>query len=124
MHDQENKSLDLKWSRILYTWDCQVENKEWWIKIHTTLLSRKILKSYELRNESLRKCVIVEFSEDQNCNKKCAVAESSKDQDHNKKCIVVEFLRDQDRNKKCAVIEFSENQNNNKKNVVAKSLGN
>ena len=38
-----------------------------------------MLKSYELRNESLRKCVVVESSKDQNHNKKCVVVESSKD---------------------------------------------
>ena len=53
-----------------------------------------MLKSYELRSESLRKCVVVKFSEDQN---------------HNKKCVVVEFSKDQNRNKKCVVVEFSEN---------------
>ena len=38
-----------------------------------------MLKSYELKNELLKKCVIVELSENQNCNKKCAVVKSLKD---------------------------------------------
>ena len=53
-----------------------------------------MLKSYELKNESLRKCVVVKFSENQNYNKKCAVVESSKNQNCNKKCAVVELSKD------------------------------
>ena len=37
-----------------------------------------MLKNYELKSESLKKCVVVEFLKDQNHNKKCAVVESSK----------------------------------------------
>ena len=38
-----------------------------------------MLKNYELKNESLRKCAVVKSSENQNCNKKCVVVESLKD---------------------------------------------
>ena len=37
-----------------------------------------MLKSYELRNESSRKCVVAEFLKYQNRNKKCVVVESLK----------------------------------------------
>ena len=37
-----------------------------------------MLKNYKLKNESLRKCAVVELLKDQNCNKKCVVVESSK----------------------------------------------
>ena len=53
-----------------------------------------MLKSYELKSESLRKCVVVESSENQNRNKKCVVVELLKDQNYNKKCVVVEFSKD------------------------------
>ena len=66
-----------------------------------------MLKSYELRSESSRKCAVIESFENQN---------------RNKKCVVVEFSKDQNDNKKCAVVEFSENQNCNKKCAVAKLL--
>ena len=81
-----------------------------------------MLKSYEWRSESLRKCAVVEFLKNQNRNKKCVVVESSKNQNRNKKCAVVEFLEDQNCNRKCVVVEFSKNQNRNKKCVVVKSL--
>ena len=38
-----------------------------------------MLKNYELKNESLRKCVVAESSKNQNYNKKCVIVESSKD---------------------------------------------
>ena len=69
-----------------------------------------MLKSYELKSESLRKCVIIKFFENQNRNKKCAVAESSENQNNNKKCAVVEFSKNQDYNKKCAVVKFLKDQ--------------
>ena len=47
-------------------------------KIYTALSSRKILKNYELKNKSFRKCVVVEFSKNQNYNKKCVVVKSLK----------------------------------------------
>ena len=53
-----------------------------------------MLKSYELKSELLRKCAVVEFSENQNHNKKCAVVESSENQNCNKKCVVVESSED------------------------------
>ena len=37
-----------------------------------------MLKNYELKNELLRKCAVIKFSENQNRNKKCVVAEFSK----------------------------------------------
>ena len=54
-----------------------------------------MLKNYELRSESLRKCAVAEFLENQHYNKKCAVVEFSKDQKCNKKCAVVKSLKDQ-----------------------------
>ena len=60
-------------------------------KIHTTLSSRKALKNYELKNKSLRKCVVVKFLKNRNYNKKCVVVKFSKSQNHNKKCVVVDF---------------------------------
>ena len=53
-----------------------------------------MLKNYKLRNESLKKCAVAEFSKDQNCNKKCVIVKFSKNQNRNKKCVVVEFLKD------------------------------
>ena len=38
-----------------------------------------MLKNYELKSESLRKCVVVKFSESQNHNKKCVIVEFSED---------------------------------------------
>ena len=35
-----------------------------------------MLKSYELKSKSSRKCAVIEFSENQNYNKKCAIVES------------------------------------------------
>ena len=54
-----------------------------------------MLESYEWKNKSLKKCVVVESSEDQNCNKKCVVVESLKDQNYNKKCVVAKSLKNQ-----------------------------
>ena len=54
-----------------------------------------MLKSYELKHKSLRKCAVIKFSKNQNYNKKCVVVKSSKDQNYNKKCVVVKSLKDQ-----------------------------
>ena len=37
-----------------------------------------MLENYELKSESLRKCAVIKFSENQNCNKKCVIVESLK----------------------------------------------
>ena len=71
-----------------------------------------MLKSYELRSESSRKCAVIDSSENQNYNKKCVVVEFSEDQNCNKKCVVVEFSKDQNYNKKCVVVKSSEDQKN------------
>ena len=47
-------------------------------KLINKLLNRKELKNYELKNKSLRKCVVVEFTENQNYNKKCIIVKFSK----------------------------------------------
>ena len=38
-----------------------------------------MLKNYELKSKSSKKCVVIEFLKDQNCNKKCVVVKSLKD---------------------------------------------
>ena len=53
-----------------------------------------MLKSYRLRSKSLRKCVVIKFLKNQDCNKKYIVAKSLKDQNYNKKCTVVELSKD------------------------------
>ena len=37
-----------------------------------------MLKNYEWKNKSLKKCIIIKFLKDQNYNKKCAVVKSLK----------------------------------------------
>ena len=54
-----------------------------------------MLKNYELRSELLRKCAVIKFLKDQNCNKKCVVVKFLKNQNCNKKCVVVESSKDQ-----------------------------
>ena len=54
-----------------------------------------MLKSYEWKSKSLRKCVVVKFLKDQNHNRKCVVVEFLKNQNYNKKCVVVKSLKDQ-----------------------------
>ena len=71
-----------------------------------------MLKSYELKSKSLRKCAVIEFSKDQNRNKKYVVAESLKDQNCNKKCVIVELSKDQNYNKKCVVAKLLKDQKN------------
>ena len=69
-----------------------------------------MLKSYELKSESSRKCAVIESFENQDRNKKCVVAEFLKDQNDNKKCAVVEFSKDQNYNKKCVVVRLLKDQ--------------
>ena len=71
-----------------------------------------MLENYELKSESLRKCVVIKFFENQNYNKKCVIVEFLKNQDYNKKCVVVKSLKDQNCNKKCAVVKLLKNQKN------------